>query len=123
MNEIPIEIDEDLLLIGEQFANYTDIKAYGMHWSKDDQGSHLYNLFAILTDSIIKVSYMHDSYDNKITQSVIENELYDLSEQYDGNNTRAEVTIADFVVSCSDCRNPSVKWYDHDLNLVHTEEM
>ena len=88
MNEIPMEINEERLEIGEQFANYTDIKAYGMHWSKDDLGSHLYNLFAVLEDQIVKVSYSHDSYENKITQEVKMVELYSSSEMYDGNNTR-----------------------------------
>ena len=67
MNNIPMEIDEQRLEAGEQFANYTDIKAYGMYWSKDDQGVHLYNLFAVLESRIVKVSYKHDSYENKIT--------------------------------------------------------
>ena len=33
---------------------------------------------------------------------------------------RAVVTARDFIVSCSDCSAPSVKYYDHNLELFHT---
>ena len=31
------------------------------------------------------------------------------------------MTADDIIVSCSDCSTPSVKFYDHDLELIHTE--
>ena len=93
-----------------------------MHWSNDDQGAHIYNLFAVLENAIVKVSYEHDAYNNKIVQNVTTMELYDYVDQYDGFYIRAAVTVGDFVVSCADCKTPAVKWYDHDLNLLHTEE-
>ena len=33
------------------------------------------------------------------------------------------MTLGDFIVSCSDCATPSVNFYDHDLDLIHTMEV
>ena len=36
---------------------------------------------------------------------------------------RAVVTPRDLIVSCADCSSPSVKFYNHDLELIHTMDV
>ena len=55
-----------------------------------------------------------------MTHNVTEVELFDSSLQYRGELIRGAISVSDFVISCADCNSPSVKWYDHDLNLVHS---
>ena len=33
------------------------------------------------------------------------------------------MTLNDFIVSCGDCINSTVDFYDHDLDLIHTMEV
>ena len=33
------------------------------------------------------------------------------------------MTAGDFIVSCADCSSPSVKFYDHNLDLIHTMDV
>ena len=44
-------------------------------------------------------------------------------QQYNGTFIRAVVTLSDFIVSCGDCTNSTVDFYDHDLDLIHTMEV
>ena len=58
-----------------------------------------------------------------MTQTAMFKDLTDIGFEYSGTLVRAELTMGDFIVSCSDCTTPSVNWYDHDLELIHTIQM
>ena len=51
------------------------------------------------------------------------NYLKDTEQKYNGTLIRAVVTLSDFIVSCGDCTNPTVDFYDHDLDLIHKMEV
>ena len=43
--------------------------------------------------------------------------------EFDGSLVRAALSQTDFVISCADCSNPTVQWYDHDFNLVSNKTL
>ena len=108
---------------GMTFSNYDEILAYGMHENTDDIGEYVYEFFAVLETELVKVLYQHDVYESKITQVATSKALTSSEDQFKGTQIRAAVSKNDFLVSCSDCAIPSVKFFDHELDLIHTMDV
>jgi len=61
--------------------------------------------------------------ENKMMHHAFEKDLSEESTYFDGSLMRATVTFEDFVVSCADCTNATVQWFDHDLDLTFRRYM
>jgi len=110
--------------VPKEDINMKEILAYGMGESKNSDGVHVYSLYAVFANSLLKCSHVHDHFENKMTAEKLVKKLDYEADRYDskGGLVRATVTTNDFIISCADCTSPTVRWFDHDLDLIHSME-
>ena len=73
--------------------------------------------------ALVKVTYTHDFYNNLMSNKVKFKDFMVLGEQYQGTLIRAVVSSNDLIISCADCSQSAVKFYDHDLKKLHQHDM
>ena len=106
-----------------QFTDFSSIVAFGMHQHTNSEGVRIYELYAALPQSLIKVSFNHDFYSDEIKHVAEVKEATSQAEYFDGTLVRAAVTHKEFIVSCADCGFPRIVFFDHSLEQVFLKKL
>ena len=104
----------------EQFTNYTSLLAYGM---REGEAKRTYELYGVLEQALVKVTFTHDFYNNLMSNQAKYKNFFKINEQYQGSLIRAIVSSNELVISCADCSESAVKFYDHDLKKLYQLDM
>ena len=90
---------------------------------REGEAKRTYELYGVLEQALVKVTFTHDFYNNLMSNQAKYKNFLVLNEQYQGSLIRAIVSSNELVISCADCAESAVKFYDHDLKKLYQLDM